>query len=498
MKTQLVYLDAQDDSASALERLRWSQADRFVLIWPSHGRPLRHRLDFVLLSREAARRASQLGIVSHDPDVRHAAVGLNIAIFDDIESVSRQPWPPRLAARDLSTERERRPDLPARPLRPGAASSRVWGDAQRAGSMLVVILALLALSVVLGPAAVVELTPVERAENLTLPVTLTDDGAAANPGILLPARYLTVEVQAQTERPTAGTVLAPTTAATGEAVFTNRSGPPIALPLGTGLRTLDPTGPRFETAEAAVVPEGIGAEARVPIRASAAGEAGNVPAQAIGAIEGTLGLDLTVTNPEPTRGGESAARPGVTQADRNQAETTLRRQLLQSANARLQEMLGPGESLAPDSIVLSDLLTSSFEPAVGEPSEVIEGAMSARVEATVIDERRLRLAAEAAMADAVAPGRTLLPDSTRVDLETVGSGSNLSYRALIRARSRSDVDSGYVARTIAGKHVSEAASLLSARLSLAAPPRIRLWPSWWTRLPFLPLRIQPVWISPAS
>ncbi len=93
MKTQLLYLDSHDDSASTLEKLRWAQADRVVLVWPSHGRVLHRRVDLVLLSREAGRQAAQLGVLSHDPDVRASALRLGLPVFDDLDAISRQPWP---------------------------------------------------------------------------------------------------------------------------------------------------------------------------------------------------------------------------------------------------------------------------------------------------------------------------------------------------------------------------------------------------------------------
>jgi len=498
VKTQLLYLDAHDDSASTLEKLRWAQADRVVLVWPSHGRVLHRRLDLVLLTREAGRQAAQLGVLSHDPDVRASALRLGLPVFDDLDAVSRQPWPAKSSvgpAPPITTERA---PLALRPERMPAPLRQRWTDAQRAGSMLVVIAALLVLSIAIGPAAVVEISPVESEQVLTLPVFLGEQIEGSSAGIVLPARSLEVEVDGEIRLPTIGTVQAPTAAATGQATFTNRGENEVVLPEGTGLRTLGSNPLRFETTERALVPAGIGSQLVAPIRASAAGPAGNVPAGSIGAIEGTLGLDLTVTNPDPTAGGESRPRPGVTQADLREARTALERQLVQAANALLQEQLSEGEALAPDSFSIAEVLASDFHPPLGEPSEVMEGSMTARIAATIYDLDRLQEAAETRVAEAAGAAFAIVPGSVRVDLLPVGTPGEETYQARVRARSRPDVDFGELARRIAGKSTTEAAAILEAALDLEAGPRFRLWPGWWPRLPFLPLRIEPVWASPSS
>lgn len=498
MKTQLLYLDAHDDTASTREKLRWAQADRVVLVWPSHGRILHRRVDLVLLAREAARQAAQLGVLSHDPDVREHARQLGMPVFDDLDAVSRQAWPEKGAGPPVTPAPPERTTLPPRPERPAAPPRRRWTEAQRAGSMLVVIAALLGLSLVIGPAAVIELSAAEQEESVEFPVALGEVSAGPVDAIALPSRSLQVEVEGEIQIPTRGTVQAAATAATGWVSFTNRNESEVILPEGTGVRTLGPDPQRFETTERALVPAGIGSEVLVPIRASDAGPAGNVPAGAVGAIEGTLGLDLTVTNPDPTSGGATESRPGVTQVDIALARAALERQLLQEANARLQDRLEEGESLAPDSIAVVQVLASDFGPALGEPSEVIRGSMQVRVGATAFDTGRLLEAGLARIAEEAGTSRAIIPDSVRVDIVPVETGAGVAYQATARGRSRPEVDLGALAEATAGKSLTDAASVLTGELDLAAPPRFRLWPGWWPRMPLLPLRIQMVWVSTTS
>jgi hypothetical protein len=243
------------------------------------------------------------------------------------------------------------------------------------------------------------------------------------------------------------------------------------------------------------VPAGIGSDLVVSIRASAAGPAGNVPAGSIGAIEGTLGLALTVTNPDPTSGGAAEARTGVSSADLRQVRAALERQLLQSANARLQEELDVGEELTPNSFRIAEVLAAALHPALGDPSEVVEGSMTARITAGAFDADSLQQRAEAEIAQSIDSGMTIVPGSVRVDLVPTGSAP-ATYLARVQARTRPAVDFDELARLIAGKTAAEAAAFLATELDLETLPRIRLWPGWWPRLPFLPLRIEAIWTSP--
>jgi hypothetical protein len=341
---------------------------------------------------------------------------------------------------------------------------------------------------------VIELTPLEKDELLSLPVVFGESPRSETDSITLPTRSLEVQVEAHTQSPTLGTVQVPVAAATGLATFTNRGQDEVSLPEGTGLRTLGTGAQRFETAELALIPAGIGSEVTVPIRAIVGGPAGNVAAGAIGAIEGPLGLSLTVTNGDRLSGGRSESRRGVSAADVQLARAALERQLLQSANAALQELLNEDEALVPQSIRLTDVLQREFSPDPGDASEIIQGTMVARVSAEVYDVASLQSEAAAALARGLGGERELVPGSLRVDL----AAERAAHQARVGARSRASVDFGSLSALVAGRSQAEAADLLAAALDLAAPPRFRLWPEWWPRLPLLPLRVQPVWVEPTE
>jgi hypothetical protein len=91
-----------------------------------------------------------------------------------------------------------------------------------------------------------------------------------------------------------------------------------------------------------------------------------------------------------------------------------------------------------DSFSVAEVLASDFHPPLGEPSEVIEGSMTARIAATIYDLDRLQEAAETRMAEAVGAELAIVPGSVRVDLLPVGTPGEATYQARVRARSRPD------------------------------------------------------------
>jgi hypothetical protein len=290
--------------------------------------------------------------------------------------------------------------------------------------------------------------------------------------------------------------MADTATASGSALFTNREETEQVVPGGTGLRSLGDNPVRFETTVRAIVPPGIGGEVLVPIRATQAGAAGNVAADAITAVEGTLGLQLTVSNPEPTSGGVTQPEAGVTSSDLTRAQQALERQLLQEANALLLEQLADGEALVPESVVIGRVANSDHRPQVGEPSESVLASLALVLEAVAFREDRLTEQGLAALQDTVGPQEAIVPESIRLDLiptdDLTTSGAKL-YRGTVSAETYPRVDPASLSSQAAGRAIVQARSQLTTQTELISPPVIRLWPSWWPRLPLLPWRIQLVW-----
>ena len=109
---------------------------------------------------------------------------------------------------------------------------------------------------------------------------------------------------------------------------------------------------RFRTVRAVTIEPRVGAAVMAEIEAVDLGPSGNVSGGQINAIDGSLGLQLAVTNPSPTTGGGLSQAPAVTAADRERVRAELLTRLQAEAMSALEGQLAPGEFLAADSVTL--------------------------------------------------------------------------------------------------------------------------------------------------
>ena len=313
MKVQIIRLDPHDDRSSARDKLGWAQASRVVLVWPDQGRVLTRELDLVLLDRRARALGSQLGLVTQDPEVRENAQALGIPVFDSAEELPDSGWQqagkrpirPLLIRRPLAPllEPARPPEQSAfrRAFLPGKVARLLFGGL--AG------LALLALAATVLPSAEIRLAPRSRPQQAELRIVLDRDTNTPQPDGRIPALPLSTRLQGEIRLPATGQVAVPEEPARGTVEFANLTWDEVIVPEGTGVR--DSTGElaRFLTVEEVSLPAERGATASVEVVAATPGSAGNLPPGAIDAIEGPLGLQVSVTNPEATSGGNDEMRP---------------------------------------------------------------------------------------------------------------------------------------------------------------------------------------------
>ncbi|HET7011821.1 MAG TPA: baseplate J/gp47 family protein, partial [Anaerolineales bacterium] len=451
MKTQLIFLDPNDDHASARDKLSWARADRIVLVWPPHGRVLTRRLDLVLLRRAAESQGGKLGLVSHDPDVRAHAQDLGLPVFDTPERLSELSWEGfRPSTRPLAES----PLLP-RPLAEGPrrVRSRLQprSGLERAVLALLPPLAMLLLAATIVPAAVIEISPLTTTQSINFRVALDVSDSATMTQGGIPARRLETRIEGDLRQPTTGTVRVPASPASGEVVFTNLTSTIIDLARGTGVQTAN--GVRFETRASARLQPRSGGKVSVPVVATDPGIEGNVPAGSINAVEGDLGLQVTVTNPEPTQGGSASRRSGVSASDVEASKEALTRSLLQEARSLLLARLEAGEQIAPASIRVVSVDAIRYAPGIGDPGDSLEMHLALTVESIVYREEDLLAYAsgllESQSPDAVAE----VEGSLDVELLEPSPGANqaIEYSAMARREIHRAIDIDALDRQLAGR-----------------------------------------------
>ncbi len=498
MKTTILRLDAHDDVISTRDKMGWSKTGRILLVWPEKGRPLTRRLELVLLQRHAAGLGAQLALVTLDPEIHELAIELALPVFKDLRQAQRGLWRPQRGRRpplhpNLAPPPGPRPDLRhtrSQLRQPDAA----WlvKTPLRAAVFILGLLAVLALAAALLPAAELRLIPGTQSQRITLEVRAVPELAGINLSGLLPARPLTAAVEGRRSMAAQGRTTLPDQTASGEVIFTNLTQQTQQVSAGAIVRTTGARPVRFIVQQAGRLPAGIGQQISLPVRAVLPGKTGNLPPNAITAIEGASGLQLTVANPAPTSGGSDRMVPVPTTANRQQLFDALQSELRAGALREIQAQLSPGDLLFTSTLTITQVIDQTYAPAELQPADRLELSLRLEYQAqavTAADQQALA----AALLDASLPeGYAALPDSLRIQQlsqPAANAVQPLTWRAAFTRTVQARIPPARAAGLVLGHTPQTAARLLSAVLPLDAPPAVLLAPRWWPFLPLLPFRI---------
>lgn len=500
MAEQIITLEPEDDHISIRDRLARVDAERVLVVLPVSDEPVRDRLGLTLLQRQAGRLGLELGLVTTNTVIAAEARDLGIPVFPSVEiGQSRQwRWPWRPSTRGEPVQRPRPPDpgdlnevyRRSRP-QPGWQLwvSRFWGIV-----IFVFVLVVIAISVVyILPSGTVVLYPDTRDLSTTMmvvgdPALDEADYAAGR----VPARLLRVEVSWRGSAATTGTTDIPDAPATGTVVFVNQGAVPVAVPVGTVVRTSTGTTIRFRTTRPVDVPGAIGATAEAPVVAMDPGPWGNVDANLINQIEGALALQLNVRNLEPTSGGGIRQAKAVTQADLDRLRGQVVQQLFQLAKAEMANWMTESEFLAEESLSLFMVMEEDYSRYVGERADSVELEMTALIQGFVVDDSEGYGVVYTALAAETPAGYRLLPEEIvprRGEVLGVDEDGRVSFLMQGQARIAADIDLGTITDRIRGQKVELAQDWITREVPIQGTPVIQIWPDWFGRLPYLTIRI---------
>ncbi len=484
----------------------WVQTQRVLLVWPEHGpRVLSRRLDLLLLHRHAHRLGARLAVVTHDPVLREEAQALGLPVFGSLQQSRRASWRHRVS--NPPKRLRPRPDFaklkPARPPRPTPLWLKIMGGIAQSLVFLAGVAALVTLAWALVPSATLTLTPARHGLQAQVDVIadpqLEPDATVAGPANLIPARALRTEVEDTGLIATTGLKAVPSSPAAGTVVFTNLVGARTVIPQGTGVRTTSGASIRFVTNSAVTVEGRLGAIVEVGVTAEAPGPDGNVAAGQINAIDGPLGLQLAVTNPNATQGGALAQRAAVTTGDRERLRAQLLTQLQAKALSAIQTQLQPGEFLATNAVTVTGVVAEVYNLSVGEQSDTLQLTLRIAVRGLAISEGAARAVAQRALTMQVAADETLLPQYASYDRLpplTQDAQGRIHFAITATGATVARLDREAIRQAVRGKTLGEALLYLAASQPLDQTPQINVWPAWYVqwspRLPWLALRINVV------
>ncbi len=475
----------------------WAQTARVLLVWPASGRVLARRLDLLLLFRHANRLGAHLALITTDPVVCDHARELGLPTFPSVDASRQTVWRSR-TNRLVPTRRKPRPapdSLRRSPSRFRLPPLPAWAKwAVRSVVFAVGLAGLLSLAYALVPAASITLTPKARRLQTTIEIT-ADPVVQTVEGSLIPARSVRVEVEADGRTATTGLRDVPSVAARGTVIFTSLDGTTTTIPPGTGVRTTSGSPVRFRTTRAVTVDPRIGATVAVDVVAVELGPRGNIRGGIINAIDGPLGLQFAVTNPEPMRGGDSAPQASVTAADRERLRAELLTQLEAEGLAAIESQLVPGEFLAGASVTVEETVAETYNLAVGERADTVELTLRIAITGLAFKEADARQVTQTALAEQLDTNEALQNGAERYQRgpESVLEGSGaVSFSVTAEGWAVPVVDRESVRQAVKGRTIPEAQFGLASVVPLSRTPQIELWPLWVERLPWMPFRIEVV------
>jgi hypothetical protein len=494
VKTQILYLDPNDDRASTRDKLGWTQAPRVILVWPKYGRVLTRRLDLVLLQRYAQQRSSQIGIITHDPDVLENAEILSIPVFDSIDHIPEPMWPRTVTMHpQLKPEPRERDDELSYPLQPSPKSEKTEQLMQIVRPVVtgVAVIAVLLLIFALVPSAEVVLSP--TIHPLEIEITVRLDPQIEEPHIhAIPSRSVSVLVADDLRIPTSGTTALPSVRAQGNVVFTNLTSEPISILSGTGLRASSRESLRFLTLEDVELPAEEGAQVIVKVEAVTPGPTGNVQEGTLDGVEGVIGLSVAVDNPEKIAGGVNEVRSAVAAADYRILEEQLIDLLLEQSFIELPQILEPGEALTDRWQQVTRIIHREYDREIGEPADTLSLFLEIEVSSHSYRVADLEASALLNLQAALGSNEKPLPTTLRFESKPTTQLSEqgvILLGAIVEQDTFRSFDKTVLADLIRAKPMHTAIQLLEDSVDLSDPPVVAVRPSWLRRLPWLSMRI---------
>ncbi len=487
MKTSIIQLEPHDDEISIRDKISWSKTNRILLTWPVKGLRLQ-KVDLVLILRASQKVGAQLALVTPDEEVVRIAWELGIPVFQSLHQAQTAFWRrPRGKRRVLRFEPKGIP-LPV----PTPAKSTSWKDHRmvRVGLFMVGVLAVLVLVGFFIPEARVVLYPSRETQTLNLEVRPNPKFTATNVGGGIPAQVRLVVVEGEETAPARGTVQVAVKSAVGTVEFTNLTDEVVVIPAGQIILTRGEKPVRFMVVEDMELPGEVGQKAEANIQAVQPGNSGNVAIGEIQAVEGPLGVKVTVVNLVRTAGGQNQAGVAPSEEDRRELRERLLAKLQQTAINELETNSNADIVLKP-TLKLNHVVKESYNPEGSVESEWLSLTMQVEFSAWAIHLSDLETLAQLSLDAGLPEGQRgvaetlVVHPSDDVTLE----GDLITWQVEVSRQFESRLEKERIIDLVRGKPTESAKADLGSDMPFRSAPEVILQPDWWPNLPLFGFRI---------
>ena len=496
MKAQIITLESHDDLISVRDRMSWAKAPRILLVWPKFERVTLRPVDLRVLQSHARALGAELGLVTRISNVKRNAQGFGIPVFESTAAAQREAWPAKRLPKSLRLQKSK-PNLRAMIAmkEQSKAEEAKWRSKPiaRVGFFAVGVIAVLTVTALFIPRAAIKLTPISQQQSIMIPVSANPDTASVFISGSVPARQTSALVAVTQTMAITSQGAVPNDKSEGIARFTNLTQIDLTIPAGTVIYTTDSPSIKFQTVNITHLPGGSKKFVEVPIIALEAGSSGNVAANAIQAIDGSLALSASVTNPDPTAGGTDLTATEAADADRQHLHDMVTAALDQQARQEVAASIGAHDLLLPNTLKADAPSQETYDPPAGQPGDMLKLTMSVQYSAQYVTADDLTQLAQTVLDASMPEGFVSNPDTMQFNSTNVfaadQSGSthfNLQAERVITRQ----IQSSQVIFSALGLSPIYAKQVLQSNLPLAAPPTIDMSPSWWPWMPLIPFRIE--------
>jgi len=492
MKTQIIPLEPHDDYVSIRDKMGWSKTPRILLVWPIHGRIALRLLDLKLIQRQAGFLGAQLGLVTNRSEVKLEAMELDIPFFSSTIMAQREKWDTGRPHLHLH-RRGQKPDLKimrdqVRPHETALYAHTVM----RLLFFTIGVLAALVVGAAFIPRANITLTPISQTQAVTLPVVAGIKVQRVYLSGSVPARQARVVVDGSQTITATGQIVIFQEKSSGFARFRNLTDSRVFIPNGTIIKTQVEPVVRFITMQAGELAPGIDQTVDLPIYALDPGVRGNLGANQLQALEGSLGLSVAVTNPEHTTGGRERMVVAPSPDDRERVKNLLLTSLIGDVKTRSRYTLSTGDIVFPDTIQLSQIREETYYPPEGQPGSKLTIKLQAEYIFFYASHEDLVGLAHAVLSTSAPEGLIPIPDTININLidTPVTDDSGLTHWQMrIEQKFQERMDIFKIIQLVQGRTPENASHQVEGIIPVSKPPLITLTPAWWPWLPIAPFRI---------
>jgi len=494
MKTHIINLDQEDNLVSITDKLSWGKAQRVLLVFPPSPCLKIQKIELLLIKRATKKMGFLLGIVSRKKNIKKLALEVGIPVFKSIKYAQRKKWKAPVSYRYNHFSRKfvseiRKKDFGFKTKEPDWMNF-LW---VRLLFFSLGVLSVLLILILFIPSAKIKLNLQNQGQMMFLQITANEAVENVNLSGIIPVHTIDVSVEGTRLVNINTKTSVPDKYSVGKILFTNLTENKVVIQLGTIITRLDNSGIRFEVIEKGELPGGVGQTIELPIRALTPGKAGNMEANSLGSLIGDIGTSVSAINPNPSNGGTDIITKMASEIDRSelkdQMESDLRVKAIQSA----QEQLAEGDILFPETIKLEEILKETYVPIAGQPGDRL--CIDLKVSYTIqyAEHSDLVMLGETVLNAGLPEGYLPLPgDYIKFDLlnkpTTNSKGTTTlslkAYRRIIR-----EINSLKISSHIMGLSIHDAYQFLNEEYGLDIKPVIQISPSWWKRVPIVPLRI---------